>query len=380
MRYLLAIVAVAGCGTAAHPPPTGAPQPAVTPPVAATTHAGCDGAVLPGPTELARDARGPRPVGVHTVELDGMTTEVWYPAAPGSDAGAPAVRYDPREQLAPADAAKIPDADNAWLPCDCARDLPVDDALGPLPVVVFFHGAASFRSQSVTLATHWASRGYVVIAPDLPGVGLRSILGGSMEFPFDVPAGVVATVTEARAVDPLAFVRPHLGRRLVLAGHSLGAVLTSTAAEQPVVAGVIMLAGALGLALDKPALAMNGDRDGIVAYAPRRAAAAEDTAPAHRFIGVRGAGHLAFTDLCGLGADRGGALAIAAAHGLSVPPFVQTAGRDGCGADAAPIADTTPRILAATTAFLDETLACGDATATWQALAADPQLDVVGAR
>ena len=54
-----------------------------------------------------------------------------------------------------AEAAKIPDADNAWLTCACGRDLPVDDAHGPYPVVLFLHGAASFRAQSASLVAHF---------------------------------------------------------------------------------------------------------------------------------------------------------------------------------------------------------------------------------
>ena len=91
----------------------------------------------------------------------------------------------------------------------------------------------------------------------------------------------------------------------------------------------------------------------------------------------RGAGHLAFSDLCAVGADRGGALAIAKAHGVAVPPVLDTLGRDGCGGDAAPIAETNPRLLAATTAFLDEALQCADAGATWRGLAADPAVELV---
>ena len=178
MLALSLVLALAACASPrarpASPPP--APVPAAA--SVASTHLGCDGARWPGAADVPRERRGDRPVGARTVELSGLTLEVWYPARPGSDVGVPAAQYDLRTRMPPAEAAKIPDADNAWLPCACARDLPVDDALGPLPVIVFLHGAASFRAQSVTLATHWASRGYVVVAPDLPGVGLLETLGG----------------------------------------------------------------------------------------------------------------------------------------------------------------------------------------------------------
>ena len=380
-RIAFALVLAACASPRARPaaPPTTTPAPPA-PPVAAT-HLGCDGARWPGAADAPRDRRGDRPVGARTVELNGVTLEVWYPARPGSEVGVAPAQYDLRERMPPAEAAKIPDADNAWLPCACARDLPVDDTLGPLPVIVFLHGAASFRAQSVTLTTHWASRGYVVVAPDLPGVGLYETLGGgTMEFPFGVPTEVVRAIVAAPpGADPLAFVRPQLAPRVALVGHSLGAMLMGTATEAPGVAAMVSLAGAGAAAPEVPLLVVAGDRDGVVPYAPKRDAARDAPDPRKRFVGLRGAGHLAFSDLCAVGADRGGALAIAKAHGVAVPPVLDTLGRDGCGGDAAPIAETDPRLLAATTAFLDEALQCADAGATWRGLAADPAVALIPA-
>ncbi|HEX9104448.1 MAG TPA: hypothetical protein VF997_19690, partial [Polyangia bacterium] len=98
--------------------------------------------------------------------LAGLTTEVWYPAKLGSDAGKSKIVYDIREHLPPADAAKIPDSDNPPQDCDCFRDLPIDDGHGPYPLVVFIHGTAAFRTQSLTFMTHWASRGFIVVSAD----------------------------------------------------------------------------------------------------------------------------------------------------------------------------------------------------------------------
>lgn len=383
MRHVHAAFALAllGCGpsptapvAAPRPPPAGPPAPIPT------THLGCDGARWPGAADAPRERRGDRPVGARTVALNGLTLEVWYPARPGSEVGVAPARYDLRERMPPAEAAKIPDADNAWLPCDCARDLPVDDTLGPLPVIVFLHGAASFRAQSVTLTTHWASRGYVVVAPDLPGIGLLETLGGgTIEFPLGVPTEVVRAVAEPGPADPLAFVRPQLAPRVALVGHSLGAMLMGTATEAPGVAAMVSLAGAGAAAPEVPLLVVAGERDGVVPYAAKRDAARDAPDPRKRFVGLRGAGHLAFSDLCAVGADRGGGLAIARAHGVAVPPILDTLARDGCDPPAAPLAATTPRLLAATTAFLDEVLQCADAGATWRGLAADPAVELIPA-
>ena len=42
--------------------------------------------------------------------------------------------------------------------------------------VVFVHGTASFRTQSLTQMTHWASRGFVVLAADHPKIRLKDLL------------------------------------------------------------------------------------------------------------------------------------------------------------------------------------------------------------
>ena len=338
----------------------------------------CAGAhLLPSPADLA--SRGPWPVGVRTVEVGAIRVEVWYPARSGSEQGEAAVRYDPRDSMPPNEAAKIPDADAAWLACDCVRDLPVDTAHGPYPVIVFLHGAASFRFQSAFLATHWASRGFVTIAPELPGVGLRAILGGEpTAFPLSVPSDLLAAiVVRPTSSDPFAFLRPQLGPRLAVVGHSLGAILATTPGDRPEIAVRIALAGTLDRNGAGSRLIMNGETDGIAppSRAPDRLA--DLPAPARAAI-VRGAGHLAFTDLCLLGADRGGSLAIARAHGVEIPEMIATLATDGCRPTDAPFATTAPTIRALTTGVLEETLRCDPAkTAAIHALGERGDLELL---
>lgn len=320
--------------------------------------AACAGAkLLPSPDDLA--TRGPWPVGVRTVEVGALRVEVWYPARPGSEQGGAPVRYDPRDSMPASEATKIPDTAAAWLACDCVRDLPVDTAHGPYPVIVFLHGAASFRFQSAFLATHWASRGFVTIAPELPGVGLRAILGGEpTKFPLSAPSDLVAVIAQRPASsDPFAFVRPQLGPRFAVVGHSLGAVLATTLGDRPEIAVRIALAGTLDRNGTGSRLVITGETDGIAP--PNRAPdrLAELPAPARAAI-VRGAGHLAFTDLCLLGADRGGSLAIARAHGVKIPEMIAILATDGCRPTDAPFATTAPAIRALTTGVLEETLRC----------------------
>lgn len=323
----------------------------------------CAGArLLPSPDDLS--ARGPWPVGVRTVEVGALRVEVWYPARRGSEQGGAPVRYDPRDSMPASEAAKIPDAAAAWLACDCVRDLPIDTAHGPYPVILFLHGAASFRFQSAFLATHWASRGFVTIAPELPGVGLRAILGGEpTAFPLSVPSDLLAAIVQrATPSDPFEFLRPQLGPRLAVVGHSLGAMLATTLGDRPEIAVRVALAGTLDRSGPGSRLIMSGETDGIAppSRAPDRLA--DLPSPARAAI-VRGGGHLAFTDLCLLGADRGGSLAIARAHGVKVPEMIATLATDGCRPTDAPFATTAPTIRALTTGVLEETLRCDPAKA-----------------
>src|SRR5690554_2913407 len=85
---------------------------------------GDDASFFEVPTDPAE--RGPWAVGAATVDLDGVTTEVWYPAAWGSEVGEDPVAYDVREALPPSEQGKISDAKNPPQICDCYPQLPID--------------------------------------------------------------------------------------------------------------------------------------------------------------------------------------------------------------------------------------------------------------
>jgi dienelactone hydrolase len=317
----------------------------------------CDGAnLLAAPSDLA--TRGPWPVGVRTVTFDGVAVEVWYPADP-SGPGSAETRYDLRTAMPAAEAAKIPDAENAWLVAACTRDLAIDAGHGPYPIVVFLHGAASFRAQSAFLTTHWASRGFVVIAPDLPGVGLAQVLSGvGTGYPLMFPNQLLDAVVKPRADDPFAFVRSRMSARIGIVGHSLGAMLINSLDARTEISVRVGLAGLLTYpGKHGSLLTVSGETDGIAG--PDRDPKALQSAlpPARRAI-IRGAGHLAFTDLCTVGADRGGALAIAKAHGVNVPDMIAMLATDGCRPTDAPFETTKGPIRAITTGVLEETLRC----------------------
>src|SRR5690606_15236285 len=95
----------------------------------------CGSTLFETPVDPA--ARGPWPVGARTVDIGGVTTEVWYPAEYGSDANRSPLTYDIRQWLPEAEQGKIPDEDNPLQACDCYQDLPLDTGRGPYPVVIF---------------------------------------------------------------------------------------------------------------------------------------------------------------------------------------------------------------------------------------------------
>lgn len=269
------------------------------------TGMGCDGAtLLANPSDPK--ARGPWPVGVKTAMVGRLTVEVWYPAMPGSDTGKEKARYDIRAQLPASERSKISDTDNPWQDCDCVRDLPIDGAHGPYPVVVFVHGTAAFRHQSLPIVTHWASRGFVVIAADHPGLKLGDFLGmvcnqpasGNQDLSGDIDAEIAAIGSPS---GDLGFLAGHVdATRIAVAGHSAGANAAASAATKPNVRVVIPMAG--NQAAPKSStlastLFLGGESDMIVSYGSVKGAWTGSPSP-RRLVEIANAGHLVFSDLC----------------------------------------------------------------------------------
>lgn len=264
---------------------------------------GCDGApllALPEDSSLA----GPWPVGARTVAVGGLTAEVWYPAELGSDAGKDAVRYDIRTALPDAEQGKVPDDKNPWQDCDCYRDLPLDAAHGPYPAVVFVHGTAGFRSQSLELVTHWASRGFVVIAADHPGLWLKDLLGSlcGINAPAQQLGNDISSLVGALKVPvgDLGFLKDHVdGGRIGMAGHSAGggAIKGFGNVAQvliPMAAGGVEAGDTL-----ESTLVLGAQADTVVAYSGQQSGY-DSTPPRKRLVGIANAGHLAFSSLCSL--------------------------------------------------------------------------------
>jgi predicted dienelactone hydrolase len=264
---------------------------------------GCDGAnLLENPSDTSKP--GPSPVGARTVMIDGLTTEVWYPALLGSSSGKAPAEYDVRQWLPPSEMGKIVDAKAPRQQCDCYRDLPLDDRHGPYPVIVFVHGTAGFRTQSLEIMTHWASRGFVVLAADHPGLYLgdliRLVCGGG-QGKQNLPANLASLVAAVKApAGDLAFLAGHVdAARLAMTGHSAGGMAI---AKQGDVAEVIIpmaAGGANAGSAVKSTLVLGAKEDQVVMYSSQQAGFTSSP-KAKRLVGISPAGHLTFSSLCSI--------------------------------------------------------------------------------
>lgn len=323
------------------------------------TETTCDGAkLLSLPADYAK--RGPFAVGARTVVVGGLTSEIWYPAPRGSDAGKAKVSYDIRDELAEADKGKIPDDKVPLQACDCVRDLPLDEAHGPYPIVAFFHGTATFRSQSVAQMTHWASRGFIVVSTDHPRLYLADALANKIDFggPFELETAQVLDAIQAN--DPVvSFLSGHVDfNKVASSGHSAGGgaavrwAYPNTKVKMPLSSGGTKAAEGL-----VSTLIIGGNQDELIL--PSELKKGFDLSPTKkRLVMLDKAGHLAFSDICVLARDQGGILQLALDSGITVPKFLQTLASDGC-MDGQLFGDDLDRVVnAITAATLEETLAC----------------------
>jgi len=286
--------------------------------------------------------------------------EVWYPAADGATEGRARDVYSLASWLPENLRAQVP-ADSDGYEQDAFRDVEASTA-GPFPLVLFSHGFASFRDQSTFLTTHLASWGMVVVAPDHPSRGLLSVISGNNPNDSDLSIadlkGALA-LAEAENGEPDG---PLTGRvdveRIAAIGHSAGGWTVLGLASDPDVGPrvdtyVSLASGALsGQTLpDIPSLFMSGTDDDIVE--PSRTLDAYTEAPTpKRYYSFAGAGHLAFSDICEIGADKGGVLALAEAFGIEVPDALRAPASDGCSPDETPPPKVWPAIDHFVTAHL----------------------------
>lgn len=320
--------------------------------------------------EAAYAEHGPFDVGVLTVEVEpGRRAEVWYPAPPGSAAGLDRDVYRIREVFPPQfDALMPPDLDASFT-TDAVREIPAAD--GRFPMVLFSHGFGSYRNQSTAITTHLASWGFVVLSPDYIERGLGGLWpdpGVSGRPEQDV---VHLTIEAARALDA----GPGLleGRidtsRLFPIGHSAGGWSSyRIAGERTDVSSWISLSFGLlapavsvaGTSLVPPALQdpskagmwITGEDDKIVIL-ERVEAAYAATAGERKLVVLPRSGHNnGMTDICEIGREQGGLVALAASAGLILPEMIAELAQDGCAPPAAPNDEAWPVVRHFVTAEL----------------------------
>lgn len=325
MRRIVAVLGVAaavavGCG----PPP-----PAV----------GTDPNVAPRATEAAYAEAGPYSVGVTTLPLLGdRQVEVWYPADAGAEGDATPDTYFLKDFLGAGFQSLLPADVNPPFVTDAFRLIPA--AEGRFPLVLFSHGASSYRLQSSFLTTHLASWGFVVLSPDFLERGLQNLGGTPPATPRSNIAVLEATIDVAKSLDTEAggLLEGRIDTsRVFPVGHSAGGGASTqlAGARADVPAWISLSGGAFAPMLNplppapRSALWMVGLNDQIAN--PAGVAEAWQYTPGEgRFVGIAGAGHNnAFTDICTIG-GAGGPVGLAIEAGLPVPDFIARLGNDGC--------------------------------------------------
>jgi dienelactone hydrolase len=283
---------------------------------------------------------GPFVAGTTTVSLPYTKVVLWYPSDPASARGHPKYTYDIRDWLPESVARRVTPGVFTFT-TDSYQDIPASRS-GPFPLVLFAHGLYSFPDQSTFLTTWLASWGYVVAAPDFPIHDLAAFYDYLGKPRPTAPSDVqVLADTESLVmrlnVEPgsalAGVVRPG---KIGIVGHSQGGIDAMQFAGRPEVGTYIaMAAGFLGphpALSDVPSLYLAGGADQDIQASWVRAVYAT-APPPKRLVVLANAGHLAFTDLCLVGAGRGGLLALGAQIGGSLPPgspFTASA-LNGCG-------------------------------------------------
>jgi predicted dienelactone hydrolase len=241
-------------------------------------------------TRMNTDGTGPRPV----------TVEIWYPSTPAAVAGVE--RYV--VNLFGFDVARTP----------TYRD--VAHAPGAFPLVLFSHGNGGIRFQSIFLAAHLASHGYVVASPDHHGNTFLDLGAGMIDglSATNRPLDMRFLLDELLARNAASgdFLEGTLdANRIGMSGHSFGGYTTFALAAgpnldtrigayMPLAPATIFDATFLG-SITAPILVQGGDLDTTTPYDSQQLAPFESLQGGAAVVGLAkivGAGHFTFSDIC----------------------------------------------------------------------------------
>ena len=372
--------------------------------------------LLPNPADPA--ARGPYPVSASllpgTFTSRNLTVEIFFPARPGSETrpGVANFSLDVRDFLPPDIGAKVKPAlvphpaypgmyvglPPAWQPPTPPTTAPHTTTTAAaatgrgFPAIVFVHGTAGWRSQSLSLASHWASRGFVVIAADYPGIRLYDLLdlaahplkpgghpktdqvGDTRKLVAELAAMADPRLVEALNTPPGAV---DLGGRNLggaaaavdgraavgaLIGHSAGALALAHLSDLATV--IVPMAGdgsQAGHATLRSTLLLGAANDTEVPPRSHQEPAYLTTPAPKRLVVGRNMGHQAFSDLCYIGEDEGGIAGIGEKSGIWEAFAFAPLARDGCSFYDPGFFEPAKNwglIEFATAAVLEETLRC----------------------
>jgi dienelactone hydrolase len=301
---------------------------------------------------------GPWVAGVTTLSLGDRSVEVWYPANPAEAEGLERDAYFIRDFVSPIFDAVLDESINPPFVTDAYRDVAAAQD-GPFPLLIFAHGAASYRLQSTFLTSHLATWGFVVASVDYleRGLGVASF-GPEPEIPIedDALTGMVVDLLEAENATDGGLLEGRVSTdQIGITGHSAGGGTSIRFADDPrVIAYAPLSAGIFdpeNTSLpEKPSLWLTGDIDDVVELEDVELAFGEASTPT-RLVVIRDMGHLGPSEICAIGAEGGGVIQLALDGGIDLPENLIRLGTDGCQEEAVSPADGWVPVQHFVTAF-----------------------------
>lgn len=313
--------------------------------LARTCDAACPGQNLkPNPRDPGE--RGPWRVGgrrLTNITEREFDVDVFFP---GSGAAQGVYSYDLRVHTPPGVRSHLPDSictPDSVCPSFPDRDdeglagvyegLEIDSEHGPFPVVFYVHGTAGWGSASLHMQAHWASRGFVVVGIDYPGITLFDLLGVTeliLPPPTDQAGDTRLMLAELRSMlnPQLEWLQGRLDLdRIGAVGHSAGGGATGGLGD---IANVV-----IPMAGGAPSNDPHGDSALVLGAAARIRGYEDYEHEPKRLLIIEATGHQFCTDLCWIGREYDGIAQIAEDHGVWQAPLFRSLANGGCNFDGA---------------------------------------------